>query len=264
MNGLAARIAASRPAPGTVELFYLAQAGAMLKTPEGTVLAVDPYLSNFLETPGGGYRRLIPPPLAPEEFAADWLIATHAHEDHLDPVLVRLAAERLPKLRFLGAPDCRKQYAALGIPAERTVILARGESAALGPVRVRATYADHGALASDAVGFLIEFEGVTIYVTGDTASRPEPILKSLAGVRPDLMMVPINPAYGNPGAEGAAELAAAVRPRAVLAAHYGMFAEHGGDPEEFRKCVRRLAPEVDAFVLSPGESLIVPTRRNGL
>ncbi len=259
---LAERIAASRPEPGTVELFYLAQAGVMLKTPEGVVLGIDPYLSNALETPAGGYRRRIPSPLTPEEFKADWLLATHAHEDHLDPVLAKLAAKRLPKLRFLGAPDCRKQYAALGIPAERTAILARGESVALGDIRVCATYADHGELAPDAVGFLIEQRGVTIYLTGDTASRTEPVLQSLAGAKVDLMIVPVNPAYGNPGAEGAAELVAAVRPRAALAAHYGMFAEHGGNPEEFRRWVDRLAPEVDVFVLDPGESLIVPTRRS--
>ncbi len=258
---LAERINGSRPAPGTIELFYLAQAGVLLKTPAGTLLAIDPYLSDALEKPGGGYRRLVPSPLAPAEFEADYLLATHAHEDHLDPLLAQAAAKRLPELRFIGSPGCREAYAALGIPTERVAILACGETAALEEIRIRATYADHGPLAPDAVGFLVECGGVSIYTTGDTAVRPEPILESLAGVKVDLMIVPVNPAYGNPGPEGSAELAAAVRPRAALAAHYGMFAEHGGDPEEFRRALRRRAPEVEPLVLAPGESVTVPVNQ---
>ena len=56
----------------------------MLKTPGGTILVVDPYLSEAVLR---SYQlpRDVPAPLDPADVDVDALLATHSHADHLDP-----------------------------------------------------------------------------------------------------------------------------------------------------------------------------------
>ena len=70
--------------PGTVALWWLYQAGVVCKTPGGVVAVIDPYLSDAV-TRSYGSRRNVPPPLDPGQVRADALLASHSHEDHLDP-----------------------------------------------------------------------------------------------------------------------------------------------------------------------------------
>ncbi|MDD3155332.1 MAG: MBL fold metallo-hydrolase [Victivallaceae bacterium] len=248
------RIASHRVPPGSVTLFYLGQAGFLIKDSAGTVGGLDPYLSDVLENESGAYKRLIPTVMKPEEFYADLLIATHAHGDHLDTGLLRVAAANNPQLRFLGSPDCREICRNAGFADDCMTILACGEAAELCHWQFRAVHADHGALAPDAIGLLLEIGEVRLYFTGDTSVCPERIVESLGKVPVDLMVVPVNPAYGNPGAKGAAELVRAVAPRIAVASHFGMFVEHGGVPGDF---LAELGDggRTKAVVLAPAESL---------
>lgn len=230
---------------------YLAQAGFLLKSTTGKTVCVDPYLSDCCERMFG-FKRMIPAPLAMAELRADFLVSTHSHADHLDPDLLEVMRTR-PETRFVGSPDCLPLYQG----DKRATILAAGESATIDGVNFRAVYADHGELAPDAVGFLITLDGVTFYDTGDTAYRPEKILASLGSVKVDIMVVPINSAYGNLGHENAVKLAALVKPRVVVGDHFGMFLEHGGDPAAFLDYARKTLPEtITPMVMAPGEILL--------
>ena len=229
----------------SLTLFHLGQAGFLLTSATGKTVCVDPYLSDCCERLFG-FKRLVPAPLATHELRTDFLVATHAHADHLDPDLLEVMKMR-PETRFVGAPDCRKAF------GDNATILAAGESATIDGVGFRAVYADHGDLAPDAVGFLITLDGVTIYHTGDTAYRPEKTLASLGAVKVDIMIAPINPAFGNLGHKNAVKLAAQVKPRTLVGCHFGMFAEHGGDPAAFLACARSV---VDAVVMAPGERMV--------
>ena len=71
------------------------------------------------------------------------------------------------------------------------------------------------------------------------------------------MIVPINPAFGNPGAEGACKLAAIVKPEIVIASHFGMFIEHGGEPGKFLALAKDILPDsIIPLVMAPGEKMI--------
>lgn len=250
---LAERIAACRPAPGSVAMFYLGQAGFFLKYADGRTLCIDPYPGDCCEAMFG-FKRMIPAPLAMEEIRPDLLISTHSHADHLDPDLIRQAASG-PTV-FVGSPDCLQLYQECGISADRIIILAAGETSKTFGVTLRAVYADHGELAPSAVGMLAQYDGITVYDTGDTAVRIPEIAASLNDADVDLMLAPINPAFGNPGAEGAVRLAAAVRPKAIVGSHFGMFIEHGGDPGEFLACANRmLSKSIRSMILAPAEAL---------
>jgi len=250
---LSERIAACHPAKGSVALFYLGQAGFFLKYSDGLTVCIDPYPGDCCEALFG-FKRMIPAPLKMEEIRPSLLISTHSHADHLDPDLIRQAAKS--STVFAGSPDCLPLYRECGIPDERIVILAAGETREVLDVTLRAVYADHGDLAPDAVGMLAQHDGIALYDTGDTAVRIPEILKSLNGANVDLMLVPINPAFGNPGAEGAVLLAEAIRPEVVIGSHFGMFIEHGGNPGEFLECAKRLLPEgIRPMILAPAEAL---------
>jgi len=257
---LTERIASTRPGPGDLAVFYLAQAGFYFKTAAGQTVCLDPYLSDCCERMFG-FKRMVPAVLAAHELQADFLVATHSHADHLDPDLLGLI-ERKPETRFVGSPDCRPVYRQAGIDDGRVTILAAGESAALDSIGYRAVYADHGELAPEAVGLLITLDGITVYDTGDTAYCPERLVASLGTVKVDIMIAPINSAYGNLGHENAVRLAAQIQPRVLIGSHFGMFIEHGGDPGAFLAYARQNLPEtVTAIVMAPGEKLIFSTKK---
>jgi L-ascorbate 6-phosphate lactonase len=257
---LADRIRATSVDEGSIALFYLAQAGFGLKTSRGTVAYLDPYFSDCCER-CFGFRRMIPPLMAPNDLVPDVVVSTHSHFDHLDiDALPFLAREQ--HTHFVGSPDCAQFYREAGLPVDRVTILSEGEAAAIADVRLRAVHADHGDLAPDAVGLVLETESLTVYDVGDSAYRPECILASLG--RPvDVMIAPINGAFGNLNAQDACRLAEVVRPGLVVASHFWMFVEHGGDPAHFLSVAGALPPPTQAVVLAPGETLVVGKATDG-
>ena len=113
MSKLAVQIKEFRVGSRQLAIFWLAQAGFVYKTSEGTIVYVDAYLSDcvhrMLSDVLYGFKRIMPAPLAPEEVEADIVVCTHSHPDHFDydaiPVLARKA-----RIRFVAAPNCRAEF----------------------------------------------------------------------------------------------------------------------------------------------------------
>ena len=70
-------------------LFFLGQAGFIIKSKNGKLLTIDPYLSNCVENVEGhvGFKRLLPVILEPNDIVFDYIITTHFHKDHFDLLL---------------------------------------------------------------------------------------------------------------------------------------------------------------------------------
>jgi L-ascorbate metabolism protein UlaG (beta-lactamase superfamily) len=86
MSKLAEMIHHTVVPPGRLALCWLGGAGFVFKTASGRIVAVDPYLSDSLDHTYSWKRLPISPiAMAPAELQADLVLATHAHEDHLDP-----------------------------------------------------------------------------------------------------------------------------------------------------------------------------------
>lgn len=249
------KIAGVSAGKGEVVLIYLAQAGYVIKTPQGTLMGIDLYLTDCCNAMFG-MKRQVPVPIEPGNLKLDLLVSTHAHADHLDPEALPIFAKN-SKMSFLGAPDCREGYRGVGIADSRYTIIARGERSTFRDIEFKAIYADHGELAPEAIGLMIKIDGVTIYHTGDTALRPEEILSSLGNETIDVMILPINGAFGNLNAAEACELASVVKPRIVIPCHYDMFAEYGCDPAEFTKLAGKLPAGVRPVVMEVGEMMKV-------
>ncbi len=236
MPKLAETVASTPVRPGSVMAWWLSGTGFVLKTPAGTQLYIDPYFSDCVARIFG-IERAAPPPIPVADARPDLVIATHWHEDHLDPEGLPLLARQHPAARFLCPPSCRSRLLGWGVPGERITALATGETHSLRDVRITAVPARHlaglpGWETPDAIGLLIEAEGVRIYHTGDTEYDLR--LRALAydPARPiDVMMAVINGSGGNMNAHEAALLAWQLRPRIVIPMHHILWKNPAPDPQ---------------------------------
>ncbi len=218
--------------PEQAGLWWLGQAGYILRTSQSTVV-IDPYLSDSAAAGAPEFSRCFPPPIEPEKLRADIYIITHDHLDHLDPeTLSRYSAKA--ETWFVGPRLVVKKLADLGIPEERLVRVDAGESTTLNQVKISGIFAlPTGPDVLDTTGYLMQFaNGRSVYHTSDTAFHP--LVLAAAPQNPEVMLVPINGKWGNPGPEQAAEFAASVQPRFVLPNHYDLMALNAENPETFR------------------------------
>ena len=262
---LGQRIRDTRVEPGSLAIFWLAQAGFVFKTASGRIIYIDPYLTDSVHRQLSnvlyGFKRMVPAPMLPEEVEADVVACTHGHEDHFDIDLMPIVA-RNPRTRFVAAPDCRAKLDAAGIDAGRYTILAPGKTLHGDDFSLTGVYADHGELAPDAMGMLLQAGDIRVWQVGDTAYRPAQWQDIFAhGV--DVILPPINGAFGNLNAVEAARLAGDAKARVAIPCHFWMFAEHGGDPAGFLEACKELAPKTKPLLMSPGELFVYRKQTEG-
>ncbi|MDO9542007.1 MAG: MBL fold metallo-hydrolase [Kiritimatiellia bacterium] len=250
---LAETIKKTEVLPGSVAFFFLGQAGFCFNFSNGKTLFLDAYLSDSCYRLFG-FKRMTPTVIRPEEVSADIFFSTHSHADHLDPDALEIIAKNRG-IYFLGSPDCAEIYRQAGIAESRYGILKYGQEKEICGLKLKAVYADHGDLAPEAIGLLIDYDGIKIYNTGDTAYAPDKIIPSLAS-EVDVMIAPINGAFGNINAAEACRLAELIRPRILIPAHFWMFVEHNGDPAEFLKEAEKLPAGIKPLIMAPGEKLV--------
>lgn len=236
-----------------IAIIWLGQAGFLIKESKGTIIAIDVYLTDSCERIVG-FKRLSPGIMRPEQLKIDILLATHNHPDHLDIDAIP-AIMANPQTILVGSEMVIKDCEAMGIDKNRMINLKIGEKASIKDVGIKAVYADHGELAPDAVGFLLEINGVRIYFTGDTAYCPEKMSEAIE-FKPDIIIPPINGAYGNLNSEEAAKLVKDTGAKVAIPCHFWTFREHGGNPQAFFDAVNVIAPDCITKFLTPGEVYI--------
>ncbi len=253
MANLAARILEDTIEKDYLGIYWLAQAGFVFKTPSNKIVYIDPYISDYVERLAG-FKRMMACPIAAEDVVADLVVCTHEHPDHLDLDALPIIAKNL-RTHFAGPTECMKEFQKMEIPEDRCHLLEEGKQLAVEGIDVHGVYADHGELAPDALGVVLDLEGIKVYHTGDTAYRPEKFKPAVA-MGPHVLIPCINGAYGNLNSEEAASLTRAVNPRLAIASHFWMFVEHNGNPATFLAACKQAAPAVEAVVMKPGERIL--------
>jgi L-ascorbate 6-phosphate lactonase len=240
---------------GQTHLFFLGQAGYVIKSAKGTLLAVDLYLTNCVER-YDGFKRLMPVLLSPDELEFDYVLATHPHYDHFDvDAIPMMLSNRVTKL--FASVNCKTEITRLGIDETKVAYIARGDSCDAEDIRIDCVFCDHGTAAPDAVGLVITVDGKKLYMAGDTCLR----LDMTPGIRSygpfDVMIAPINGAFGNLNEAEMVTLCAAMSPELVIPCHYWNFAEQHGDPGLFVTILKDKLPDQKYLLMTPGERLIL-------
>jgi L-ascorbate 6-phosphate lactonase len=235
---------------GTIGVFWLGNASFILKTPSNRIIGIDLYFSDLAEKVYGyTFRRLMPSPVEVKDLKVDFLLATHHHEDHLDldtlPELISNGTKVIST--YEGIRICKEN----GIDNKQLIEVENGDVLDFEDVRVHTVFADHGDLAPDAVGFVVESAGLKIYNTGDTAYRPNKMSHAFS-MKPDLVIQPINGKYGNLNPEEASYVVRDSGARFTIPSHFWMFPGHNGDPGAFYEAVDKNAPDADVIFLTQG------------
>lgn len=258
MSQLAAVIRATQVESGKAAIFWLGGATFAFKTASGKVVYVDPYLSDSLDH-FYSWKRLpgSPIPIQPHEVEADLILVTHAHEDHLDPeTLPELA--RSSRALFAGPVSCVQAMLGWGFDPQRVVQLDCGDQRDLAGIPVWAVFAHHvstaGAQTPDAVGYVLDLEGIRVYHTGDTLYHLR--LKEAGSLHPRVLLVCTNGGYGNMDAAEAAQLTADLQPAIAIPMHWGLVAENTADPLDFVEALTRSGSRARPVVLAPGEMIL--------
>jgi L-ascorbate metabolism protein UlaG (beta-lactamase superfamily) len=236
----------------------LGQAGFAIRYRE-TLIVVDPYLSDYLaekyQNAEFKHRRMMPPPIMPEEAAvADWLLCTHKHSDHLDPWTVSGMVAANPNLKIIVPEATAKHAKNIGVPEDKISLIDAGQTVMIdNGIRIDAIPSAHEALATDTngkhlyLGYLMRFGALSVYHSGDCV--PYTGLSSILAARNiDLALLPINgrDAYrrkrnipGNFTVQEALDLCEQAAIPNMIGHHFGMFEFNTINPEEAQAAIQR-------------------------
>lgn len=230
---------------GQIEVDWLLQAGFRLRTASATIV-IDAYLSDRCAEIHGLQRRA-GPPVEAADLAADVVLVSHWHEDHLDMPTV-LTALRAGST-VIAPPSCIDRITGSGGRADQLRAIGTGETIHMADVDITAVPARHdvaGYLTEDAVGYVVATQGLRVYHSGDTEYDRSMLVAGADGL--DLALVCVNGTGGNMNAAEAAMLVHQLAPRLAVPMHIGLWTDAGYGPaastavEDFTDLCARLSP----------------------
>jgi L-ascorbate 6-phosphate lactonase len=259
-------IASTKVETGSCAMWWLGQMGYAIKFGDNKLIYLDTYLSNKP-------KRTVPPLLKVEELGKPLLVmGTHNHSDHIDRPIWKEIAEADKEVTFV-VPEIHKSgiVSELGIDADRIDGLNDFMSIDCDGITITGVASAHEFLYKDEdsglypfLGFIIEYNGITIYHAGDTC-RYEGLFPKIKGFKPDVMMLPINGrdavrlesgCIGNLTYQEAADFAGYVQPKITIPGHFEMFAHNSEDPELFSEYMRVKYPDLDVLIPEHGEKIV--------
>jgi L-ascorbate metabolism protein UlaG (beta-lactamase superfamily) len=163
---------------------------------------------------------------ADEKEKADIILITHEHFDHYSPADMKKAAKAGT---IVVAPFAIKNAS---FPDFR--LIKPGESVILSGIKISAVPAynvvktTRHPKARGYAGYLMESDGLSIYVAGDTERVPE-----MKSIDCDIAFLPLGPVYTMSGPEEAAQAALDVKAEIAIPYHWGAYEGARRDAEKF-------------------------------
>ncbi len=254
----------ARVPAGSITIWWLGQAGFVLKSPGGKIIVIDPYLSNSCKPLGVQYGydldRLVPPPIAPTELVGvDLYVLTHGHQDHLDPDTVgpyRRAGGQGP---FLAPPETVEKLHTMGVPESQTRMIWPNKTFTLGDLAIRGTLSiATGGDDLTHMGYLISVEkGPKAYFTGDT-SYHDILGLSVSEHKPDIVVTVINGGFRNMCPADAAAMVKQIDPKIAIPCHHDLFRDNFQSPQMFKANLRVLGIDQKYRLLEHGKAWTYP------
>jgi len=228
------------------ELLWLGQAGFRIKSPNGKMILIDPWITGGPKTP----------PMYKNDLTAigsiDLLLVTHAHVDLIGDAP---AIAKMNNTKLYGPADMVTPLITLGIlPADLGHRFNKtGRVTPLPGIKVTAVQAEHSSLlvwknpatdkmeshpAGEAMGYIIELEnGFKIWHMGDTGLFSD--MKFIADhYKPDLVLIPIGGNFTMAPDDAAFALRTWVKPKMVVPMHYNSNPLTKGTLVEFQDAMK--------------------------
>lgn len=260
--------------PNSLAFWGLGQMGIAIKGPDGIVY-IDPCLSDFVrETEGEFWVRAYEPPIAPEQLTnASALLSSHEHGDHLDPYTFGPMAQANPHAPLIATGWSRSISAGFGLAPERHIVPPVEQTMTIPGTTAKLTAlpSAHYNLEHDDqqghrwLGYLIEWNGVTFYHSGDTIIYKGYEAMLRRHPTPDVAMLPLNGrdwyreadvgAIGNLWPHEAARLASDLGFGLVIAGHNDMYPNNTISMGTIADAFAKVAPRQPYKLLQPGELL---------
>jgi L-ascorbate metabolism protein UlaG (beta-lactamase superfamily) len=268
---------------GALAVWSLGQMGLAIKGAGPEVVYIDPCLSDVVQIKApalrGKFARAFHPPVEPHEITnAAYVLCTHDHADHTDPLTLGPLAAASPGARFVITAWSHMILDEADIAPERRITPPRPgrrivppldlPAMELGPLRVTAIPCAHYELERDDqgnhrwLGFLIEWNGVTLYHSGDTIVYPGLLDTLRALPRADVALVAANGRDARRDAEGivgnllpeeAAWLASELGWDVLLGGHNDLYAWNTLPAGALADACARICPAQRVHTLRPGE-----------
>lgn len=145
----------------------------------------------------------------------------------------------------------------LRLDGSRVEYIRTGSHTVCDDITLDAVFCDHGTGAPLAVGLVLTVDGRKIYIAGDTALRLDKAPEVAAYGPFDVMIAPINGAFGNLNEAENVRLCAFHRPKLSVPCHFWTFAEQHGDPGVYMELMQKELPEQKYCIPAPGEQIFL-------
>jgi L-ascorbate 6-phosphate lactonase len=236
-------------------IFWLWQNSYILKSPDGVLIAIDPYLVKH-----AGAKHVGEPPMRPEDVQVDYVLCTHDHWDHANPETLQLIWKNSPKTLFLGTPECYQRFLTVGIPPEHAKSLDPEKTKAYHGFKATALYSIPPKVAASIkqtthYSYVLDFGFVRLYDFGDSVEEtvvdPMSVMNAAAKYHPEIAIFPIIGDFPERKPDDAVAFTNILKPKIVIPGHYGCFSDRTIDPNVFVNLMKRI-PDVRTVVIESG------------
>lgn len=177
----------------------------------------------------------------------DYIFSSHTHGDHFSPQDIARVAK--PGAVLVQPASCKEKGEAIGFTGEKHICLMPGGVFEAQGLRVTAIpsytpgFINHSR-DKNFIGFVVEMDGTTYYIAGDTYDVPE-----ARAVKADVAFVPVGGTY-TMNAEEAASVINDIMPKIAVPTHYGHVVGSKADAEKF---VSLLKSEIEGRIIMEWE-----------
>ncbi len=166
---------------------------------------------------------------------ADLILITHDHEDHLS--LQDIAKIAGPNTRFIVASACVDKLQQAGykniqpvVPGSKINVMGLGITAVPAYNLVKQMHPK----SLNYVGYVIDFDGIKVYHTGDTERIPE-----MKEIRCDIILLPLGQTYTMNSVEEAVDAVLDTKASIAIPIHWGLYEGTANDAKKFGELLEK-------------------------